>query len=158
MNVQMLVGLAVLCAVVLAISIELGRIRTQKRKRKRAAIAPPVRRPQLERRMVEAFSGPRRSFGECFTEFSVWRQFDITRMDVKTNDTWSALNTFTRSLVVRHLWRALQRLAHGQVVVSVDAGGPREVMWTADTAFNDHGVAEPWAPAKGRAGTLISGK
>jgi hypothetical protein len=109
--------------------------------------------------MVSAFEGPRKTYGDIFAEFSIWRQLDNTRMDVRTKGGWSLLNLFTRSLIVRHLWQTLEGLVSGTVLVNVDAGSKDAILWTeAQTAkFNDCGVLAPWVPVKGRAGTLISG-
>ena len=57
------------------------------------------------------------------------------------NDPWLALNEFTRSLVVRHVWRALERMAGGSVVV-VDQP-PQEWSAAIDKAFDDRGI-DPW--------------
>ena len=159
MNPMLAIGILLLSAIVLAIVIELGRARATKRRQRRAMKAPPKRMPHLEQRMAAAFEGPRRSYGPCFAEFSIWRQYETTRMDVGTTGTWRALNDFTRALAVRHLWRALVKLTGGTVVVHVDPGTPTAILWTQASTdeFKDFGMTEPWAPAKGRVGTLISG-
>jgi hypothetical protein len=159
MNVPITLGAVALFVVAVGIAIEISRGRERARRRKRYSLAPPKRRPHLERRMLTAFAGPRRSYGECFTQFSVWQQFETTRMDVSSAGPWLALNLFTRSLIVRHLWSMLQRFSKSTVVVYVDAGAPEAMIWNQESTdqFNDCGVQEPWAPAKGRAGTLISG-
>jgi len=158
-NLTLAVGTFVLAFVVLGIAIEVQRLRAAKRRRKQAALAPPRRMPQMERRMADAFSGPRAIYGDCFAEFSIWRQSETTRMDVSTKTAWQALNKFTRSLIVRHLWRSLAKFASKSVLVHVDPGTPHAIVWTAQTnaQFDDGGVKEPWVPAKGRVGTLISG-
>lgn len=159
MNLTLLAGLAVLAVVALGIAIEVYRLRSSKRRRRRAAQGPPRRLPHLERRMADAFSGPRASFGDCFAEFSIWRQSDTTRMDVATKRTWHTLNAFTQSLIVRHLWRSLAQFAKNTVLVQVDPGTQHAIVWSAASTqqFDDKGVPEPWMPAKGRVGTLISG-
>jgi hypothetical protein len=143
----------------LAVGIELGRARSKQRRRRRAADAPPRRSAQLEKRMVAAFAGPRKAYGDCFAEFSVWRQLDTTRMDVRTKGEWLRLDLFTRSLTVRHLWQMLADLVNGPVIVSVDLGSRNAMLWTAQhtAEFNDCGVLAPWVPVRGRAGTLLSG-
>ena len=98
-------------------------------------------------------------YGDIFVEFSVWRQSDNARMDVRTRGEWEVLNVFTRSLIVRHLWQTLAELVKGTAVVRIDLGSPNAMVWSAaqTEAFDDKGVAAPWMPARGRAGTLISG-
>lgn len=158
MNLTLAAGLFVLAAVALGIGIEIYRLRMAKRRKKRTGQAPR-RLPQLERRMADAFSGPRAIYGDCFAEFSIWRQAETTRMDVFTKQAWTALNIFTRSLIVRHLWRQLSAFAKNSVLVHVDPGTPNAMVWSAATTaqFDDKGVLEPWAPARGRVGTLLSG-
>ena len=157
-NFTLAAGLFVLAVVALGIAIEIYRLRSSKRRKHRASQAPPRRLPQLERRMTDAFSGPRAIYGDCFAEFSIWRQSETTRMDVSTKSAWTALNVFTRSLIVRHLWRQLAAFAKNTVLVHVDPGTPHAIVWTALSTqqFDDKGVLEPWAPAKGRVGTLLS--
>jgi len=158
-NVTLAVGLFVLAFVALGIGIEVYRLRTTKRRKRRASQSAPRRLPQLEQRMADAFSGPRAIYGDCFAEFSIWRQSETTRMDVSTKTAWSALNLFTRSLIVRHLWRQLAAFAKNTVMVHVDPGTPHAIVWSALSTqqFDDKGIKEPWAPAKGRVGTLLSG-
>jgi len=158
-NLTLAVGLFVLAFVALGIAIEVYRLRTTKRRKRRASQGPPRRLPQLEARMANAISGPRAIYGDCFAEFSIWRQSETTRMDVSTKSAWSALNLFTRSLIVRHLWRQLAGFAKNTAMVHVDPGTPNAIVWSAlSTAqFDDKGIKEPWARAKGRVGTLLSG-
>lgn len=159
MNVPLTIGIVLLVIVSLAIAVEFNRDRARKRRRHRAAIAPPRRSQHLEHRMISAFEGPRKTYGDIFAEFSVWRQLDNTRMDVRTKGGWKVLNLFTRSLIVRHLWQTLEGLVSGTVHVNVDAGTRDAMLWTDEQTekFNDCGVLAPWVPVKGRAGTLISG-
>jgi hypothetical protein len=158
-NLTLTAGLFLLAVVLLGIGIEVYRLRSRKRRRRKVAQAPPRRLPQLERRMADAFSGPRAVYGDLFAEFSVWRHAETTRMDVATRDPWLALNAFTQSLILRHLWQSLSNFARNTVLVHVDPGTPRAIVWSAVSTenFNDGGKLEPWAPAKGRVGTLISG-
>ena len=159
MNVPLAIGIAVLCAIVLGIAIEVSRLRAAKIRRARAAGKAPQRSMHLEREMAPAFGGPRSAYGECFARFSIWRQLETTRMEIWTSGPWQALNLFTRSLILRHLWQSLVKLTKTTVIISVDAGGPGAMVWNAQSnaQFNDGGVQPPWAPARGRAGTLISG-
>jgi hypothetical protein len=73
----------------------------------------------------------------------VWRRETETRLELFAGDPWLVLNEFTRSLVVRHLWRALETLVQGSVVI-VDTPSQQ---WskTIDAAFDDRGV-DPWGP------------
>ena len=159
MNLPLTLGVILLVVIGLAIVVEIGRMRAIKHRRLRAANAPPRRALHLEKRMLAAFAGPRKEYGDCFAEFSIWRQSDGTRMDVRTKDDWQLLNVFTRSLIVRHLWQTLAGFVKGTVLVRVDFGTPRQMLWNAAQTehFDDKGVVPPWIAAKGRAGTLISG-
>jgi hypothetical protein len=158
-NLTLELGIVVLAAIGLGIAIEVYRLMEAKRRKRRAAAAPARRSPHLERRMAEAFRGPCDAYGDVFAGFSVMRQADMTQMDIATKGPWLTLNLFTRSLIVRHLWRSLEKLARNTVTVRVDPGAPGSMLWTAkQTAeFNDGGKMEPWARARGKAGTLISG-
>jgi len=62
-------------------------------------------------------------------------------MELFATDPFAHLNEFTRCLIVRHLWRALEALA-GDSVVVVDA--PAQT-WSkvVDEKFCDHGI-DPW--------------
>jgi hypothetical protein len=51
------------------------------------------------------------------------------------------LNEFTRCLIVRHLWRALESLVAGSVVM-VDSP-PQTWSQSVDATFHDHGI-DPW--------------
>jgi len=159
MNLQLTIGAIVLIVVGLAIVAEVYRLRSTKSRRRPGSNAPVRRSAQLEKRMVAAFEGPRKHYGDCFAEFSVWRQPESTRMDVRTKHAWQLVDKFYRSMIVRHLWQSLAELVKGPVVINVDKGAPYALVWTeAETAkFNDRGVVAPWVPAKGRVGTLLSG-
>jgi hypothetical protein len=159
-NLTLELGIVVLVVMAIGIGIEVYRLAAAKRRKRRAAMGPARRSPHLERRMADAFRGPREAYGDVFAGFSVMRVADTTQMDVATKGPWQTLNLFTRSLIVRHLWRSLEKLARNTVTVRVDAGAAGAMLWTAkQTAeFNDGGKMEPWAPARGKAGTLISGR
>jgi len=159
MNLPLTLGIIVLVMIVIAIAIEVSRMRSATLKRVRVSSAPPRRSQHLEKRMLSAFQGPRNEYGDCFAEFSVWRQADSTRMDVRTKGEWQLLNMFTKSLIVRHLWQTLQGFVKGTVLVRVDVGAPGAILWNAaqNEHFDDKGVVAPWIPVKGRTGTLISG-
>jgi hypothetical protein len=141
---------AVLLALTLMIVIEVVRLRADSR--------PKVRRPYprrqivLEDRIRSAFDGPRAQHGDIFVSYMIWRRETETRLELFSADPWLRLNEFTRSLVVRHLWRALEAFAQGSVVI-VDTPSQQ---WskTIDAAFDDNGV-DPWGsppPAFGSGG------
>ena len=103
-----------------------ARIRSQ---RKRA--------PDLEARIKTVLAGPRQKYGDIFTDYSVWKSEQETRLELTATDQWARLNEFTRCLVVRYLWRVLESLAGGAVVV-VDQP-PQEWNVEVDTGFRDQG-------------------
>jgi hypothetical protein len=99
------------------------------------------RQPQLEDAIRAAFDGPAQKHGALFLSYSVWKRDQETRLELLAGDPFGRLNEFTRCLIVRHLWRALETLAAGSVVM-VD--NPPQ-MWTQsiDVTFHDHGI-DPW--------------
>lgn len=103
-----------------------ARIRSQ---RKRA--------PDLEARIKTVLAGPRQKYGDIFTDYSVWKSEQETRLELTATDQWGRLNEFTRCLVVRYLWRVLESLAGGAVVV-VDQP-PQEWNVEVDAGFRDQG-------------------
>ena len=134
--------LASLAAIALAImiAIEMTRMRsTAKRPAVRTEV--PRRQPALEDRIRDAFDGPRRRHGEIFVSYTIWKRDHETRMELFATDPFTKLNEFTRSLIVRHLWRALEQLSSGAVVV-VDSP-PQKWSRDVDRAFHDHGI-DPW--------------
>jgi hypothetical protein len=141
---------AALIALTLMIIIEVVRLRAGPRTKIRLR-RRPRRQPVLEDRIRTAFDGPRSQFGEIFVSYMIWRRESETRLELFSGDPWLRLDLFTRSLVVRHLWRALEALVQGSVVI-VDAPAQQ---WTkdVDASFNDNGV-DPWGP---RPPTLGSG-
>ena len=104
------------------------------------------RQPQLEDAIRAAFDEPSSKHGVIFESYAIWKRDQETRLELRTNDAFGRLNEFTRSLIVRHLWRALERLTAGSVVM-VD--NP-PLLWSesVDAAFHDQGI-DPWrlAPA-----------
>jgi hypothetical protein len=84
---------------------------------------------------------PQTQYGQIFTSYAIWRHDQETRMELVTGDPWLSLNEFTRAIVVRHIWRALEKLAKGAVVV-VDQP-PQEWSAQIDKTFDDHGI-DPW--------------
>lgn len=144
------VAAAVLFALILMIIVELLRLYAGPGRRRAPLVRHARRLPLLEDRIREAFQGPVAQYGEIFTSYTIWRKDRETQLELFSGDPWLRLNEFTRSIVVRHLWRALERLASGSVVI-VDVPPQR---WTKqiDAAFDDQGL-DPWgsAPALGSA-------
>ena len=91
--------------------------------------------------MREALEGPHTQYGEVFTSYMIWKRDQETRMELFSGDPWHNLNEFTRAIVVRHVWRALEKLAKGAVVV-VDSP-PQEWSAQVDSSFDDRGI-DPW--------------
>jgi hypothetical protein len=135
-------ALAVLLALVVMVAIEVVRLRAAAR-RPKVRHRHPRRQEVLEERIRDAFDAPREQYGEIFVNYMVWRRETETRLELFAGDPWLRLNEFTRSLVVRHLWRALEALVQGSVVI-VDTPSQQ---WskTIDAAFDDGGV-DPWGP------------
>jgi hypothetical protein len=136
------IGVIALVVVLLMIGIELAVIRARKRPAKRIAHRHARRQPLLEDRMREALEQPHTQYGEIFTSYMIWKRDHETRMELFSGDPWMHLNEFTRAIVVRHIWRALEKLAKGSVVV-VDTP-PQEWSAQIDKAFDDRGI-DPWA-------------
>jgi hypothetical protein len=136
---------AALLALAMMIVIEVLRLYAGKRKSSRIPVRSrrPRRQPVLEDRIRTAFDAPRAQFGEIFVSYTIWRRENETRLELFSGAPWLRLNEFTRSLVVRHLWRALESFVQGSVVV-VDA--PTQ-QWSQDidAKFEDNGV-DPWGP------------
>lgn len=133
---------AIACGVLLLlIAGEIVVVRSRKRKPKRTAHRHARRQPLLEDRMREALDAPQAQYGEIFTSYMIWKRDQETRMELFSGDPWMQLNEFTRALVVRHIWRALEKLARGSIVV-VDMP-PQEWSAQTDAAFDDRGI-DPW--------------
>jgi hypothetical protein len=132
-----------LFAIVLMIIIELliQRSRSKPRRRTMVSHRHARRQPLLEDRMRDALEGPHAQYGEIFTSYMVWKKENETRMELFTADPWLNLNAFTRALVVRHIWRALEKLSKGAVVV-VDSP-PQQWSAEIDQRFDDQGI-DPW--------------
>jgi hypothetical protein len=99
------------------------------------------RQPQLEDAIRAAFDGPAEKHGQLFVSYSVWKRDQETRLELLADDPFGRLNEFTRCLIVRHLWRALESLAAGSVVM-VD-NPPQTWTKSIDVTFHDHGI-DPW--------------
>jgi hypothetical protein len=143
MSWQAVVAAIALGVIVLMIAIELLVQRSRKKPARRATGHRHARRqPLLEDRMRDALVGPHAQYGEIFTSYMIWKKENETRMELFTGDPWLGLNAFTRALVVRHVWRALEKLSKGAVVV-VDSP-PQQWSTDIDKKFDDQGI-DPWA-------------
>ena len=138
--------IALVIAVVALISLA-GMIGVEiTRQRKRASVVTPKRvvprrQPLLEDRIKSAFDGPREKHGDIFVSYAIWKRDHETRMELFAADPFAKLNEFTRCLIVRHLWRSLEELSTGAVVV-VDSP-PQVWTRTVNDGFRDHGI-DPW--------------
>jgi len=148
-NLTVVVASIALVALLLMIGIELAVLRSRRRRPARRYQHRHDRRlPLLEERMRSALDEPQAQYGEIFASYTIWKRGQETRMELFTASPWTQLNEFTRALVVRHIWRALERLAKGSVVI-VDAP-PQEWSAQIDKTFDDRGI-DPWggtAPAE----------
>jgi hypothetical protein len=104
---------------------------------KAIALPPRKRALDLEARIKTVLTGPRQKYGDIFTDYSVWKAGQETRLELVATDQWGRLNEFTRCLVVRYLWRVLESLAGGAVVV-VDHPA-QEWNVDVDSGFRDQG-------------------
>jgi hypothetical protein len=140
--VTVFIAVIALVALLLMIGIEIAVIRSRKRPAKRNIHRHARRQPLLEDRMRDALDQPHNQYGEIFTSYMIWKRDQETRMELFSGDPWANLNEFTRAIVVRHIWRALEKLAKGSVVV-VDSP-PQEWSAQIDKTFDDRGI-DPWA-------------
>ena len=95
------------------------------------------RATDLEARIKTVLAGPRQKYGDIFTDYSVWKSERETRLELTATPKWARLNEFTRCLIVRYLWRVLESLAGGAVVV-VDQPA-QEWNVEIDAGFRDQG-------------------
>jgi hypothetical protein len=147
--VTIFIAVIALVALLLMIGIEIAVLRSRKRPAKRSIHRHARRQPLLEDRMRDALEAPHTQYGEIFTSYMVWKRDQETRMELFSGDPWLNLNEFTRAIVVRHIWRALEKLAKGSVVV-VDSP-PQEWSSQIDKSFDDRGI-DPWAEGVQAAG------
>ena len=131
-----------LAVLLVMIAIEIAVIRSRKRPAKRYVHRHARRQPLLEDRMRSALDEPQAQYGEVFTSYMIWKRDQETRMELFSGDPWLQLNEFTRSIVVSHVWRALEKLAKGSVVV-IDSP-PQEWSAQIDKTFDDCGI-DPWS-------------
>jgi hypothetical protein len=135
-------ALVAVAAIILAAIFIVESIRLRAAEKARAMPRSKARRqPQLEDAIRAAFDGPTEKHGQMFLSYSVWKRDQETRLELLAADPFGRLNEFTRCLIVRHLWRALESLASGSVVM-VD-NPPQTWSQSIDVTFHDHGV-DPW--------------
>ncbi len=144
-----MIALVIAVLALIALTVTIGIENARERKRSRVVVtkrALPRRQPLLEERIRSAFDGPREKHGDIFVSYAIWKRDHETRMELFAADPFARLNEFTRCLIVRHLWRALEELSDGAVVV-VDS--PPQVWTTSiNAAFRDHGI-DPWRAVPG---------
>jgi hypothetical protein len=147
--IAFVIAVVALIALVVLIGLEIRRPKARAIATARRVV--PRRQPQLEDRIRSAFDGPREKHGDIFVSYAIWKRDQETRMELFAADPFAQLNEFTRCLIVRHLWRALEALAEGAVVV-VDSP-PQTWSHKVDATFNDRGI-DPWcvAPSLGSVG------
>lgn len=139
------VWLLVLIAMVLVALIAFAVTRTRTRPPERV---PARRAYDLEDHVGDLLTGPIHRYGRIFVHYEVWRDEEQTRLELRAGTPWNRLNVFARSLVVRYLWQALERIA-GAAVVVVDVPAQQ---WdkSVDAHFQDEGwdwltYPNPWA-------------
>jgi hypothetical protein len=125
-----IVVVAVLAGIVIERSV-------RARQRRRTVLSEPRRSYELEARIKTVLTGPRQKYGDIFTDYTVWKSDTETRLELVSGPPWQRLNEFTRCLVVRYLWRVLESLAGGAVVI-IDQ--PKQ-LWNEDVdlGFRDQG-------------------
>jgi hypothetical protein len=138
--IALFIAVVAMIALVALIAIEIARARTKPAVTLTQRSAPR-RQPHLEDRIRAAFDAPRGQYGDVFVKYAVWKRDQETRLELYAAGPFAQLNEFTRCLIVRHLWRALEGLAEGSVVV-VDSP-PQRWSKAIDQKFHDHGI-DPW--------------
>jgi hypothetical protein len=139
-----MIALIVAVIALIALSAMIGREIARQRKRAIVVVprrSVPRRQPLLEDRIRSAFDGPREKHGDIFVTYAIWKRDHETRLELFAADPFAQLNEFTRCLIVRHLWRALEALSEGAVVV-VDSP-PQVWSRSINEKFQDRGV-DPW--------------
>jgi hypothetical protein len=133
------IAVGVLATIAVVVLVRFRTIRNATRTRRRAV--------DLEEHVGDLLTGPVHRYGRVFTHYEVWKTEHETRLELVAGDPWRRLNDVARSLVVRYLWQALERIA-GAAVVVVDVPAQQ---WTAETdkQFEDEGwdwltFPSPW--------------
>ena len=101
--------IAIIGAIVVAILAVLAVLRWRAEAQARIR-SQRKRAPDLEARIKTVLAGPKQKYGDIFTDYSVWKSEQETRLELTATDQWGRLNEFTRCLVVRYLWRVLEVL------------------------------------------------
>jgi hypothetical protein len=131
------IGALIIAAVVVLCALGALAVLRMRAEERARALVRRRRAPDLEARIKTVLAGPRQKYGDIFTDYSVWKSERETRLELAATDQWGHLNEFTRCLVVRYLWRVLESLAGGAVVV-VDQP-PQEWNVDVDSGFRDQG-------------------
>jgi hypothetical protein len=134
MTAIVVVIVAAVAVLIVLVTLAVLRLRAEERVR---ASTRRMRAPDLEARIKTVLAGPRQKYGDIFTDYSVWKSERETRLELTATDQWGRLNDFTRCLVVRYLWRVLESLAGGAVVL-VDQPA-QEWNVDIDSGFRDQG-------------------
>lgn len=140
-----LLGLCILGVAILAVAVFVVARRRSPAANEKVRHRYARRQPLLEDRILDAMDPPRQRYGDIFSRYLVLRRERTSSLEINSTPTWAALNEFTRSLVLRHLWRAMERLSPNSIVV-VDVPVQK---WSRaiDEVFDDKGV-DPWSPPK----------
>lgn len=136
-------ALVIVAAIILAALVTLESLRSRAKRKLRVTPRSLSRRqPHLEDAIRAAFDGPAAKHGAIFQSYSVWKREHETRLELIAAEPFGGLNEFTRCLIVRHLWRALEKLSTGSVVM-VD-NPPQLWSESVNIVFHDHGI-DPWS-------------
>jgi hypothetical protein len=130
----------VVLVLVLAVVYAFRSKREKREKREKRVVVTTARRHRahdLEARIRTVLTGPRQKYGDIFTDYAVWRYETETRLELVAGPPWKKLNEFTRCLIVRYLWRVLESLAGGAVVIVDDPQQTRND--EVDSGFRDQG-------------------
>lgn len=134
----MQVSIGIAAAFALVLIAVLGVVVYRARTARRALARAPKRAMDIEARMSNVIAGPKRKYGDIFVAYAVWKSDRETRLELVAGLPWKRLNEFTRTLVVRYLWRALESLAGGSVVL-IDSP-PQQWDEQIDAEFHDQGL------------------
>ncbi len=132
-----MLGVIIAIAVLVVAALLIYGVLRARAEQQEVARSARKRAPDLEARIKTVLAGPRHKYGDIFTDYSVWKSERETRLELTATAQWARLNDFTRCLVVRYLWRVLESLSGGAVVV-VDH--PQQE-WNVeiDAGFRDQG-------------------
>lgn len=140
----LLIAVASLVVLVVVLAVELYR-RAHPPVRVTGMPREPRRQPHVEDRVREALAETQHRFGTVFESYRVWKIDRETRLELRAAPPWKKLSEFTRCIILRHLWRALEAVAQGSVVI-VDTPQQR---WSAEinAKFFDRGI-DPWKASR----------